>query len=339
MSSKDLSDSSDSKPCAVEEMSSCIEVFSREMLSSSIIKEHRELLLPLKKMTTAILALATVTDGAGTEPPNDESQVEDERPNNKYEIGSGHDGNMASIATTPSESLQEQHSTNKETHIHNASTQDEGQMASSTSNQDNPHESGVNTLHMEQWLSGITPYGFTQRLPVESLAYRLVNSSINTALKALKQPMQLIEPRSEQSRVFGTSVPAKHRASLISQYKWLLGPGTACLYDCAKLWLIALGARNRHQDFIELEIENPHKTEEDMGQHFMSYWAVGNYDPLVAELPKRTTVTIHLSASLLIANLAKRAVCLGRGPAFPLSHLGTAIEASVVGAHGDSDIY
>ncbi|KAH7187010.1 hypothetical protein DER44DRAFT_816698 [Fusarium oxysporum] len=340
---------------AVEGMSSSIEAFTTEMLSLNVVKQHRELLIPLRKMTTAILALATEAEGVGSQSSNDVSPApENERKDDKYENRATHGGKL-------------------EISTRHAGTRDTRRSMALASTQGRVSARDINNEHMEQWLSGVresSELGSAPRLPLESLAYRLVYSSLITALTALTQPSHSIEPLSEESRIFGTVVPGTRRAYLISQYTWLLGPGIASLYYCAKLSfipnqsphyveqhlisvqaeqlpllsvmdiesrLVALGAKNRDQDFIELEIENPHKPKEDMGQHFLSHWAVGNFDPFDEGPPKTTTMTIYLSVSLLIANLAKSAVCIGRGPAFPVRDLGTAIEASVVAAHGGQE--
>ncbi|EGU72893.1 hypothetical protein BFJ63_vAg17920 [Fusarium oxysporum f. sp. narcissi] len=359
---------------AIEEMSSTIEAFTREMLSSRIVEQHRELLLPLRKMTTTILALATGADGVRSPSPDNVLQSpKNEMKDDKYEHRASHSENISFITTPPSASSEEQHLIDKAISTHHAGTQHERRIMALASSQSRSSASDISNEQMEQWLSGVREpleLEFMPQLPLESLTYRLVYSSLLTALTALTQPNHSIEPLLEECRIFGTVVPGTRRANLISHYKWLLGPGTASLYDCAKLSfipnqtpsslkqhtmsvqseqlsflsvvdiesrLVALGARNRYQDFIEIEIENPNKPKEDMGQHFLSHWAVGNFDPFDVGPPKTTNMTIHICLSLLIANLAKCAVCLGRGPAFPVHDLGAAIEASVVAAHGGLD--
>jgi len=187
---------------------------------------------------------------------------------------------------------------------------------------------------------------------------------------ALTQPSHFTELLSEESRIFGALVPGRRRANLITQFEWLLGPGKAHLYDCAKLSfipiespqsvepytmavqseqllvlsvmdvesrLVALGARTRDEDLIELEMEDLPLPKKDTGEHFLSHWAVGSFDSFDERPPKTTTMTIHISVSLLIANLTKSGVCVGRGPAFPVRGLGTAVEASVVAARGGGE--
>ncbi|KAF4342854.1 hypothetical protein FBEOM_3199 [Fusarium beomiforme] len=311
----------------VEEMSSSIEAFTREMLSSSVVKERRELLLPLRKMTTAILALASEADRV------DKSEVSQslttEGKDGKYKNRVSHGENIDFATGSHSESSQKQDLIDKMS-VHDVGTYVEQPSMESTSYKAISLEHDRNVKHMERWLSEVklpTGFGLTQALPVGSLAYRLVYSTITTALTALLQPMQSLEPPSQQSRTFG--VPSgTQRASLISHYRWLLGPGAASLYDCAKLSfipnesaqftgvlpksvqaespllsvmdiesrLISLGARSRDQEFIELAIDNPYKPEEEMGPHFLSHWALGNFDIFHAGPPKKTTVTLHLKS-------------------------------------------
>ncbi|KAL4721821.1 hypothetical protein ACLX1H_011315 [Fusarium chlamydosporum] len=358
----------------IEGMSSSIEAFATEMMSLNVVQQHRELLISLGKMTTAVLDLVAEVDGVGSQCSTDVSPALGiERKDGKYESRASHGGDIGSTTTHHPISSSEQHTIDKTTSTRRAGAHEERQIIASTLDQSRSPSRDISNQDMEQWVSRVresSGLGLPSQLPLESFAYRLVYSSVATALMALTQPSHSTELLSEESRIFGAPVPGRRRANLITQCEWLLGPGTAYLYDCAKLSfipvasphsvepytmavqseqlpvlsvmdvesrLVALGARNQDGDFIELEIEDPPLPKKDMREHFLSHWAVGNFDSFNERPPKTTTMTIHISLSLLIANLTKFGVCVGRGPAFPLRDLGTAIEASVVAACGGEE--
>ncbi|SPJ71747.1 uncharacterized protein FTOL_01475 [Fusarium torulosum] len=352
---------------AIEGMSSCIEAFTKEMLSLRIVKQHRELLVPLREMTTTVLALATETDRNDSQPPNETSPShQNETKDNKHRRKASHGGETRPVTHPHSTSSKELQSSDKAISMADTAPEPIMRDMALDSNQDHSSAHRMKNLHMEQWLLEVKDpagVGFTQRLPLQSLAYKLVHASLTIGLKALTQPSYSIGPRVEESRIFGSVLDEARRAYLIYVFEWLLGPGIARLYDCAKLSfvlnqvsqsnqphptsihflgteqlpllsvmdiesrLVALGARIQDQEFIELEIENPTKPKASIEQHFFSH-------SFNAVPPKTTTMTIRLSVSRLVVNLSKYAVCSGRGPAFFLHHLGMAIEASVIAAHG-----
>jgi hypothetical protein len=352
---------------AIEGMSSCIEAFTKEMLSLRIVKQHRELLVPLKEMTTTVLALATEANGVDSQPPNETSPSrENETKDNKRRRRASHGGKTRPVTHPHSASSKELQSSDKAISMDTTAAEPIMRDMALDSTQGYSPAHDLKNLHMEQWLSEVKEPGelrFTQRLPLQSLAYKLVHASLIAGLKALTQPNYSTGPRLEESRIFGSGLDEARRAYLIYIFEWLLGPGTARLYDCAKLSfvlsqvsqsnqlyptsihfpgtdqlpllsvmdverrLVALGARIQDQEFIELEIENPSKPKASIEQHFFSH----SFNALP---PKTTTMRIRLSVSRLVVNLSKYAVCSGRGPAFLLHHLGMAIEASVIAAHG-----
>jgi hypothetical protein len=359
---------------AIEGMSSCIEAFTKEMLSLHIVKQHRELLVPLREMTTTVLALATETDRNGSQPPNETSpSCQNETKDNKHWRRATHGGKTRPVTHPHSASSKELHSSDKAISMDETAAEPIMRDMALDSSQERSSAHGVKNLHMEQCLLEVkepVKPGFTQRLPLQSLAYKLVHASVTTGLKVLTQPNYSTGPRLEESRIFGSVLDEARRAYFIYVFEWLLGPGTARLYDCATLSfvlnqgsqsnqpqptsihllgteqlpllsvmeiesrLVALGAKTQDQEFMELKIENPSIPKASIKQHFFSHWEVGYFDSSNPVLPKATTMTIRLSVSLLVVNLAKYAVCTGRGPAFLLHHLGMAIEASVVAAHG-----
>ncbi|KAH7173126.1 uncharacterized protein B0J16DRAFT_405390 [Fusarium flagelliforme] len=361
----------------IEGMSSSIEAFATEMMSLNVVQQHRKLLISLGTMTTAVLDLVSEVDGVGSQCSTDVSPTLGiGRKDGKYESRASHGGEMSSTTTHHPISSPEQHKIDKTTSTRRAGSHEERQIIASTLDQSRSSSRDISNADMEQWVSRVRESsgpGLPSQLPLKSLAYRLVYSSVATALMALTQPSHSTELLSEESRIFGALdylVPGRRRAHLITQCEWLLGPGTAHLYDCAKLSfipiesphsvepytmavqseqlpvlsvmdvesrLVALGARNRDGDLIELEIEDPPLPKKDMREHFLGHWAVGNFDSFNERPPKTTTMTIHISVSLLIANLTKFGVCVGRGPAFPVRDLGRAIEASIVAARGGEE--
>ena len=358
----------------IEGMSKSIEAFATEMMSLNVVQQHRELLVSLGKMTTAVLDLVTRVEGVGSQCSTDvSSAIGIERKDGKYESRDSHGGDMSSMTTHHPMSSSERHTVDRTTSMRSAGAHEERQIIASTLDPSRSPSGDIGNEDMEQWVSRVresTGLGLPSQLPLESLAYRLVYSSVATALTALTQPSHPTVLLSEESRIFGTLVTGRRRTNLITQFEWLLGPGTAHLHDCAKLSfipiesphsvepytmavqseqlpvlsvmdvesrLVALGARNRDEDFIELEIEDPPIPKNDVKEHFLSHWAVGNFDSFDERPPKTTTMTIHISVSLLIANLTKSSVCVGRGPAFPVRDLGTAIEASVIAARGGDE--
>jgi hypothetical protein len=355
-------------------MSSCIEAFTKEMLSLRVVKQHRELLVPLREMTTTVLALATETDRDGSQPTNETwPPRQSETKDNKHRRGASHGGKTRPVTHPHLASSKELHSNDKGISIDETAAEPIMRDMALHSSQDRPSAYGIKDLPMEQWLLEVkepVEPGFTHRLPLQSLAYKLVHASVTTCLKVLTQPDCSIGPRLEESRIFGSVLDEARRAYFIYVFEWLLGPGTARLYDCATLSfvpnqgsqsnqpqptsihllgteqlpllsmmdiesrLVALGAKIQDQEFMELKIENPSMPKASIKQHFFSHWEVRDVDSSNPVLPKATTMTIRLSVSLLVVNLSKYAVCSGRGPAFLLHHLGMAIEASVVAAHG-----
>ncbi|KAF4989108.1 hypothetical protein FGRMN_9351 [Fusarium graminum] len=330
--------------------------------------QHRELLAPLREMTATVLALAEEVNSAGTYTSNNAAACESgESSRGSLEAIVGREAETQPLTSSRSWPSQAQHVGDE-----NAVQNDTANMNERRNITKPPDQYYSEGAEMGNWLFGAEgSIGFeADRLPLDSLAYKLVHSSLCTALSALTETQHPISPVSEECRIFGSILHAPRRRYLKGLLKWLLGPGVANFHDCAKLSfmpdrvsesghhhptsgqsdgagqlsflsvmdvenkLVALGARMLDQDVIELQIENPDKPPQSMNQHFLSHLGVGDFDPFPIGQLVSAKMTVHLSMPLLIANLSKSAVCLGRGPAFPVHNLGYAIESSVVGARG-----
>ncbi|UPL03297.1 hypothetical protein LCI18_014231 [Fusarium solani-melongenae] len=93
--------------------------------------------------------------------------------------------------------------------------------------------------------------------------------------------------------------------------------------------LQSLGAKVLSSDTIELSISRPEFPEAgagSLGSTVPAFLAACAPDPV----PSAAALIVQLNTSLLEANLAYVAKCLGKGPVYPRHEIGRAVEASVI---------
>lgn len=131
----------------------------------------------------------------------------------------------------------------------------------------------------------------------------------------------------DYQRAFGTSLRTHTQAQLLNRLRWLLGPGRTSLYEFSSTFrdpqnglvtatdvqeqLQALGARDLGPDIMELRIGG----------------RLGPEDVV-------PSMVVRIKTSLLTASLARAAVCLDQGPAYPYHEVQKGVEASIVLARG-----
>ncbi|KAM0339105.1 hypothetical protein ACHAPU_011058 [Fusarium lateritium] len=353
---------------AVEGMSSSVEIFAKNILSLSVVKQHHEILTPLREMTARVLALAEEVNNCSAYAPKTvlpDDMTENNRDSLPARVGRESESHSTASSSPPSSQAQEvkgaDPSTNDVTH---------NDIWSNTT--EPPSQDYSQGIGMDHWLLGAkgTVAGSNHRLPHDSLAYKLVYSSLSTALSALTEPHHVNTSMSEEYRIFGSILHAPRRSYLRGMLQWLFGPGATYFYDCAKLSffsdclsdpgqqhptssrlaetkqlsflsvmdvetkLLGLGARMQDQEVIELQIEDPNVPRQTLDEQCLSHLAVGDFALFPTDQSVAAKMTVHLSMPLLINHLSKSAICLGRGPVFPVHDLDFAIEASIVAAHG-----
>ncbi|KAF5676536.1 hypothetical protein FHETE_2032 [Fusarium heterosporum] len=318
---------------AVEGMSSPVEIFAKNILSLNVVKQHRELLAPLREMTATVLSLAKEVNSAGTYVPRIAVAGESgeiSRRSLEAIVGGGAKSHPLTLSRSPPSQAQHVRVGN----IVQSDTTDGNERQNIAKPPDQYSSGGPRMDH--RLFGAERSIGFeSDRLPLDSLAYKLVHSSLSTALSALTETQHPILPVSEECRIFGSILHAQRRRHLKGLFQWLLGPGAAYFFDCAKLSfmsdrvsesvhhhptsgtpidaeklpflsvmdienkLVALGARIQDQEIIKLHIEDPNKSTQTMNQHLLSHLGVGNFDsyPIGQSMPAEMTFALLLYPS------------------------------------------
>jgi hypothetical protein len=158
-----------------------------------------------------------------------------------------------------------------------------------------------------------------------TFAIRLVEMTLSRACLYLSGDAYISV--ADYERAFGTSLRTLTQAQLLTRLRWLLGPGRPSLYESSSTFrdpqhglvtatdvqeqLQGLGARDLGLDIMELRI-GERRGPEDVAPGMV----------------------VQINTSILTASLARAAVCLDQGPAYPYHEVQKAVEASVILARG-----
>ncbi|KAM5350590.1 hypothetical protein ACJ41O_007095 [Fusarium nematophilum] len=121
------------------------------------------------------------------------------------------------------------------------------------------------------------------------------------------------------------SEPAGSRITAITRFFSIIG---------VEKQLLALGARVVDTETLELNITNSspaHSMPGEVVPKQPDSWSFVDCFSFPRESqPGPSVVTIRLSVGLLVSSLARRGVCLMRGPGFPRDEIGSAIEEAII---------